>query len=90
MNTEKHVYPGPLNPALELERTMREDADKRHPPGKADDKTATATATKAPAGDEAVDYETLTVVELKELAAKRGIHISSDMRKDEIIEALED
>lgn len=40
--------------------------------------------------DEAVDYESMTVAELKDLAHKRGITVTSDMRKDEIIEALED
>jgi hypothetical protein len=40
-------------------------------------------------GDEATDYDSLTVPELKDLAHKRGLQISSDMRKDEIIAALE-
>jgi hypothetical protein len=35
------------------------------------------------------DYDSMTVAELKELAHKRGVQVSSDWRKDEIIEALE-
>ena len=35
------------------------------------------------------DYESLTVPELKDLAEKRGIEISSDARKAEIIAVLE-
>jgi hypothetical protein len=37
----------------------------------------------------AEDYEGKTVADLKELAAKRGVEVSWDARKDEIIKALE-
>lgn len=43
----------------------------------------------SPRGDESVDYEEMTIPELKDLAHKRGVEISHDMRKDEIIAALE-
>lgn len=43
----------------------------------------------APAADEAIDYEEMTIPELKDMAYKRRIQISHDMRKDEIIAALE-
>jgi hypothetical protein len=36
-----------------------------------------------------VDYESKTVVELKDLAKERGVEVSWDARKDEIIKALE-
>lgn len=42
----------------------------------------------APKG-EPVDYESKTVVELRELAKERNVEVSWDARKDEIIKALE-
>lgn len=39
-------------------------------------------------GDEAVNYDDMTVAELKDLAHKRGVEIHSDMLKDDIIAAL--
>jgi len=41
------------------------------------------------AGDEGVDYNDFTVAELKDMAHKRGVPVSADMLKDDIIKALE-
>jgi hypothetical protein len=47
-----------------------------------------ATTVVEPKDEAETDYESMTVVELKELAEKRGIEIHSDMLKADIIEAL--
>jgi Rho termination factor, N-terminal domain len=82
-----HIYPGPFNPANELELKLTKEADQRATETQA---TSTTTTSETPViGDEAVDYESMTVAELKDLAAQRNVHLTSDMRKDEIIAALE-
>jgi hypothetical protein len=49
-----------------------------------------AAKARGESGEDAVNYDEMTVAELKDLARKRGVEIPSDARKDEIIEALEE
>lgn len=78
---------GTVEPQKEHDRLIKEDRERFENQGQKDASANPATAGKP--GDESVDYESLTIPELKDLAHKRGITISSDMRKDEIIDALE-
>ena len=45
--------------------------------------------TEEPPGEESDELEEMTVPELRDLADERGVELSSDMRKADIIEALE-
>lgn len=80
---DKHRAPqaGTVEPEKEQERLFNQDRERFDNQGA---KEATAAR-----GDETVDYESMTVPELKELAHKRGVAINHEMRKDEIIAALE-
>jgi Rho termination factor, N-terminal domain len=77
--------PETIDHQKEHERLTKEDRERWENQGSKEAGAATKAATAEPE-----DYESQTVVELKELAHKRGIEITSDMRKDEIIAALEE
>jgi hypothetical protein len=91
---------GQRNPAVEMEKINIAAANKRTDENaklegtprsralEASQKTGTAhpAAANQP---ETQDYEAMTVPDLKELAKERGVEVSWDARKDEIITALE-
>jgi hypothetical protein len=94
MSTEKVEYdraplPETVDHEKEAKKLWEKDAHFRDNQGSKEAPKATTGSKEAP-GDESVDYESMTVPELKDLAQKRGVHVTSDMRKDEIIDALED
>jgi hypothetical protein len=75
---------GQANPAHEMQ--LKNIGESRERQEKLDKEAVAAPKAATPAEN----YEEKTVVELKELAHQRGIHINSDMRKDEIIATLEE
>lgn len=87
--TKEEKAPGPGEPGYYNPPTISSVTSPQNPqPGPA---TAAGTGETPPAETvevEQVDYNDMTVAELKDLAHKRGVEIHSDMLKDDIIKAL--
>ena len=93
---EPGYYSPPFNESV-IRSPRREVPLEDPPPGMSPEEqpvnvAPTGTGTQSQAGSktaaEKVDYNDMTVAELKDLAQKRGVEIHSDMLKDDIIKAL--
>jgi Rho termination factor, N-terminal domain len=89
-DTKTEKTPGPGDPGYYNPPTPPKVAEPQNPPPP---QTAAAVADFPPDQPQPetatkVDYNDMTVAELKDLANKRGVELHSDMLKDDIIKAL--
>jgi hypothetical protein len=80
--------PGPGEPGYYSPPTVSPVTSPQNPQPGPSTAAGTGSAPPAEAAPEQVDYNDMTVAELKDLAHKRGVEIHSDMLKDDIIKAL--
>ena len=86
---EEHIDSlGQPNPAFNMEVGNIKKAQEAQAKRDKEEKEGIASP-KAPKAAVNHHYEDKTVAELKEIAHKKGVHIDSDARKDDIIAALE-
>ena len=74
--------------AAPVKEAPKQAAPVKETPKKETPKPEAPKAKEAPKKDTSVDYESMTVVELKELAKERGLTGYSKLRKAELIDAL--